>query len=142
MSPAPSTPGLGSLQNEGDLKRWLQRALQEPGAVELSKLVGTISPGKLSDDAKALFPQLVSAVLGAKVDFGADSMTGNNTVTQSKTINHGLGVTPVAVLVTVNFAALNPAASGFSSTQFTVSLRHIDNANWSSAQPFYWLAIG
>lgn len=63
----------------------------------------------------------------------------------TKTVNHGLGSTPVAVFITPSSTGVAwavPHVGAFTSTSFGVVLRDADAVNRTGDHSFYWLAVG
>lgn len=115
-------------------------------AVDTAELADdAITPAKVTPTGAYSFLKVLSGAEGDwRLDFGSDSMTGNGTPVQTKSIAHQLGVTPSAVIVThaggTLFNAGVTALTG--TTAFTVGLRHINASNWSSTESFYYVLIG
>lgn len=103
------------------------------GAASLATF--TAAARALLDDANAA---AMLATLG--IVAGTDTVTGNGTPTQTKTITHGLGATPTKVIGSTGSVFLFYAQS-IGATTFVANIRHVDNTNYSGAVNFYWLAI-
>lgn len=74
---------------------------------------------------------------------GQASMTGNGTAVQTATVtfpSSRFNFNP-RISVTSPSSTLHASYSGLSTSGMTVSLRHVDNATWSSAQTVDWIAI-
>lgn len=88
------------------------------------------------------FPQLYSGggrigTNDRRIAWGTYTVTGNGTPTKVETENHGLGKVPVAVLTTGSAGLLGAntwttVTRNYTSTQFDISVRHVDNLNWAN----------
>ena len=86
---------------------------------------------------------LVLGAMGLGWRWGVGSVTGAGTSQQTDTVTHDLGVTPegsIAVIGGGANAGLNVGVDSMSSTLITFRFRHVDAANWSSTNDYYWLA--
>jgi len=84
-----------------------------------------------------------------RMRFGTDTVafTGGNTRSATKTVSHGLGNTPIAVLAVLD--AVNGAGAGgpcnvtnFTATTFDVWATWASTPGGNFNQSFYWLALG
>jgi hypothetical protein len=115
-----------------------------------TELAGNLDLTNLSTPTKNGFLKLAT-VADRKVAFGSISTGGfGGNTTLTGTINHGLGLTPVLVLLTpgdiATFAGSNSAvaasAAAFNSTNFSYRLSTANNSGTNFGTNIYWLAIG
>ena len=108
----------------------------------------------LADNSKAdrNFRKLAQLVLdtggqdvGVRFGTGTATWPGGSQFTNTVTITHGLGRTPIAVVCTciTGGAAIGAyQAFGYTSTTFAVKAQAVDGGTTAGSQTFAWVAIG
>jgi hypothetical protein len=109
-----------------------------------------LQPQQLSDAAKDLFPQLVTG--GAhKINFGTTTVTfpGAENASKNKEVEHGLGTTPAAILVTCEGTTSGGSGGNFaeavtkSSTKITIrAVNPFVKPALNETLTVNWFAIG
>jgi hypothetical protein len=113
---------LGNLQNEADLKRFLEQQARTPGV-----LPATSMPFK-----------------GFKFGAATVEWGGVSADSEPLVVEHGMGEEPVAVLFGAAFPNIISAADpgDFTNTDFTLVVRDTDGAPEEGAEALvFWLAV-
>lgn len=80
------------------------------------------------------------------IRFGSDAVTwaGGSRTTAANPITHGLGRTPVAVLLTSSTSNMEMSASALGATTFSATGNTMDGTSPvnGTARTFYWLVVG
>lgn len=118
-------------------------ATETRGTTEQEVAAGAGSELKtvLDQAGKSEFLQLAS-LAKRKINFGTASLTFNTeTFYNAKTVSHGLGTTPVSVVVTAPNEFVNCASVNFSSTTFQINAATTNGAAGPNLT-VCWIAIG
>lgn len=107
----------------------------------LALIVNTLNGGIDKANVGNRFLQL-QTLADRKIAFGAGTITGNSTASQTASVSHGLGVVPVVVFAGSGDINMNASADTFSSSSFRFVYKHIDSTVWSTTLNYYWIAIG
>lgn len=113
------------------------------GLQNIRATAGIYTKDIITSDGASSFLQLNGGLVQRAVAFGAQSVTGNGTPTQTAIVNHGLGRTAQYAIAIMGSSQLVCGwTSTTGSTSVTFQVRQVDNLNWVSNQTLYWLVIG
>lgn len=77
------------------------------------------------------------------MDFGQGTITGNGTSAVSASVPFNVAFDePPHVYASVHNTVLKADPTSIGLNRFTLTVKHVDNTNWSSAQNVTWMAVG
>jgi hypothetical protein len=98
-------------------------------------------PG-LSHDA-VLIRQLQGMLGGKSIRAGVADVSTSAAVSGATTVTHGLGRTPMAVMLTaLSSGVTSENAASVGSTTFDINITYVDGTARTATVPVYWLVIG
>lgn len=120
---------LGRLRTEGDLARFMERKLEEPGLVNVGNLAGVLDVADLG---------------GLGYGQGTLTFTASNTATV--TIAHPFDGEPAMIGLCPDNGAIgqlvNLSAGNLTDTDFDVTGRTIDGSTPTGSVTVYWIGVG